>query len=270
MKSLGLLNGYAKFWDLLFKGLKFILGHKRLKHLGWVHGGQLASWVGSKLGRRLFVICKTYCGRVAVRLFSLDWWQFNPWHEPKVSDAIESLDFKTFVDVGANVGRYSLLASKKAELVIAVEPEVSNFSMLCLNIALANRKNLRPARVAVSDKDGMTWLNISSRTGSHKLDVAGVPVTCLRLSSLLKRFGLGHVDLVKLDVEGAELSILHDSEGIMPHVSMWIIEMHDPSKRKELEQMIANNGYAMKWLDHAGLGGHLHCYRQDEILSASR
>jgi len=199
-----------------------------------------------------------------VRLFSVDWWQFNRWHEPDVSSLIESLEFKSFIDVGANAGRYSLLASKKAECVIAVEPDASNFKTLCLNIALANRKNVRATQVAVSNMDGLAWLDLSSHTGSHRLGAAGVPVKCFRLASLMQKFGLRHVDLVKLDVEGAELLILQDSQEIMPNISMWIIELHDSFEQKELEQLMTKNGYALRWLDQAGRGGHLYCFRPGE------
>lgn len=62
------------------------------------------------------------------------------------------------------------------------------------------------------------------------------------------------VDLVKVDVEGAEWLVLEGAEAIMPRIRRWVIELHEPSRKAELEHRMRQHGYNKNsWLDSAHL-----------------
>ena len=145
----------------------------------------------------------------------------------------------TIVDLGANIGLATLYFAKRypEANILAVEPEPENFKLL-----LRNTCPLRPRvqchRAAVWTHDG----EISLRTkddSNRPLGAWGVQVTvtsqageprtpCFRLASLLDLAGFETVDILKVDVEGAELELF--SEGIddcLSRVQAIIIETHD-------------------------------------------
>ncbi len=120
------------------------------------------------------------------------------------------------LDVGAHVGCYTLLAARCVGLqgrVYAFEPEPDNYAILQKNIALNRYKNIVAIRKAVSDRTGTVKLFIS-RQGNDRHSIFDNPssivpeasreVATLCLDDYLAAEGWPHVDLVKMDIEGAE------------------------------------------------------------------
>lgn len=113
----------------------------------------------------------------------------------------------TVVDIGANIGYYSLLASRlvgESGKVYAFEPFENTFEILKRNIAVNGLHNILPTRKAILDKVGIMRLYFSrytpacnSVTGKGKF----VFVPCTTLDQELKGY---KVDLIKMDIEGAE------------------------------------------------------------------
>lgn len=121
----------------------------------------------------------------------------------------------TVVDIGANIGFYSLLSGKRVgELgrVIAFEPEQLNFSLLVQSIEANGLKNVSSQRMALADKEGITTLFISppSHPEAHSIvqQRAGgvIEVPCTTLDRIKDQTG-NRIDLVKIHV-GAEHKIL--------------------------------------------------------------
>ncbi|MFZ0668600.1 MAG: FkbM family methyltransferase [Acidimicrobiales bacterium] len=115
----------------------------------------------------------------------------------------------TVVDVGANVGYYALLASDLVGpegRVIAVEPSSENCRLLLTSMRLNQRTNIVLFPVACDANPG--WAYYSKHIGSNGgfvdnddlLSHPGVVVPTFRLEDLVD----GPIDLLKLDVEGAE------------------------------------------------------------------
>ncbi len=116
-----------------------------------------------------------------------------------------------FWDVGANVGFYSLLASKLvgAGRVFAFEPVPRNLSYLRQHLALNGVTNVAVFAVAVSDRNGTASFEVE-KTGfmGHLSGEGSITVPTATLDSLV---GAGKVlppDYVKMDIEGAELLAL--------------------------------------------------------------
>ena len=123
------------------------------------------------------------------------------------------------VDIGANVGYFTLLSAEQVGpggTVYAFEPEPDNYALLKKNIELNSYSNIRAIESAVSDECGSIQLFLSSMdNGSHSIydaaarGVAGIKtVNTTTLDAFLEGKGWPKVDLVKIDVEGAENKVL--------------------------------------------------------------
>jgi len=55
--------------------------------------------------------------------------------------------------------------------------------------------------------------------------------------------------LVKVDVEGAEWLVLEGAKGMMNRIRSWLIELHDPIRKREIERRMAQHGYQHIWID---------------------
>ncbi len=148
-------------------------------------------------------------------------------NEQDVREKLETDFFKkeikkgmTVLDLGANMGFYTLLF---AELVggkgkvFAFEPEPNNFSTLEKNVRLNEYKNVELVKKAVSDKAGETKLHLSKSMGRHRIDVpndAGRSVTIKTV--ILDDFLKGQkIDLIKMDIEGAEYMALKGMKDLL-------------------------------------------------------
>ena len=71
-------------------------------------------------------------------------------------DSLQNTD--VVVDAGANIGAFSVIASKKVNKVFAIEPHPKAFSFLCANVRLNNCYNVVPVNAAISDRIGPAHL----------------------------------------------------------------------------------------------------------------
>lgn len=121
-----------------------------------------------------------------------------------------------FLDLGANIGYYTVLASKRCGpggRVHAFEPEPGNFSLLERNVALNGCENVRLVHAAASDADGQTELYLSDfNQGDHRLyqNEAGREHVRVRTVAIDSYFAGSSavVDLVKMDTQGCEARIV--------------------------------------------------------------
>ena len=134
----------------------------------------------------------------------------------------------TFVDVGAHIGYYSLLAARAvgpAGRVVSFEPSPDNFALLTENIRLNGlSKIVRAENLALGAGRGEADLHLSTcNTGDHRLYSTlddddemfnagmhrqSVRVPVISLDEYLGREGVERVDVVKIDVQGAEMDVL--------------------------------------------------------------
>ncbi len=137
--------------------------------------------------------------------------------EPNTFDFISKSQGNIFVDVGAYSGVYSLLASKNFSKIIAIEPNPSILPTLKTNIHINNIKNIELLEIAASDSNSKIKLykGLSTSTYSIKKDYFlrennGIyfNVVGLRLDRILRNYS--YIDLIKIDVEGAELNVLKE------------------------------------------------------------
>lgn len=126
----------------------------------------------------------------------------------------------TVLDIGANQGLYTLLASKLVGTegrVLAVEPSPREFRRLKFHLWINSCKNVEVVNIALGAVSGSGQLHVvmGSESGCNSMrppDVAQptqqLPVSVERLEDVVRMRGIASIDLIKLDVEGAELSVL--------------------------------------------------------------
>lgn len=129
----------------------------------------------------------------------------------------------TFVDVGAHIGYYSLKAAKivgPAGRVIAVEPNPETLRRLRDNLRASRAAVVRVQPVACADSETTLefFASLGSNTGGSSLarasasrdtqPVRAYQVRARPLDAIVEEAGLARVDVVKIDTEGAELSVL--------------------------------------------------------------
>jgi FkbM family methyltransferase len=144
------------------------------------------------------------------------------------------LDFtpKIIVDIGANVGLASVFFALKYPMarIISVEPEPSNFSVLVKNARLFPQ--IEPLHAAIWDRSGSIYMDPNVPFGHCGAQVdtnikKGNAVNCVALTDLISQFGLTHIDILKIDAEGAECEILQTAAHWRDRVSLICAELHE-------------------------------------------
>jgi FkbM family methyltransferase len=147
-----------------------------------------------------------------------------------------------FVDVGANIGYYSLLASQlvgSRGQVYCIEASPTIYSALLANIALNERGNITPLNAAAADKAGelAIWLADETNRG-HSTTVSNLAQSegmtresLVRANTIAELVGpqvLRRARIVKVDVEGAERTVLAPLLGVADSLGTdteWLIEL---------------------------------------------
>lgn len=158
----------------------------------------------------------------------------NRWR-PKTGD--------TVIDAGAFIGRHALAYARDVGptgRVIAIEPHPENFRLLQRNVKQNGYANVSCVQCALSDYSGQGVLAYDRETSTSALSPGQrrtVPVRVCTLDDLLSELQVRQVDLMKVDVEGAELSLLRGAtatlgKGSRPRL---IVENHNAPAEETAE-----------------------------------
>ena len=145
-----------------------------------------------------------------------------------------------FMDVGAHIGLYTIPVALKTN-VIAFEADGQNFELLKMNVELNRVQNkVTLIKAAVSDDSYEKWLF----KGPHGMlstmidpqggkvhgweEVGSERVKCVTIDDFTYEHNLANIDYLKIDVEGAELSVLKGAQNVLKKglVKNILIEMH--------------------------------------------
>jgi FkbM family methyltransferase len=137
-----------------------------------------------------------------------------------------------FIDVGANQGFYSCVASSRGKPVVAVEPEAGNLRFLMRNALVNSYDRMEIYPIAISDRVGVLTLHGDGDTASLVGGWGQTPsyftqlVPTNLLDNLLAGRWSGRQLLIKMDVEGAEAFVLDGAPEIINRSPkpIWIIE----------------------------------------------
>jgi FkbM family methyltransferase len=156
-----------------------------------------------------------------------------------------------FLDVGANVGVYSVLALTRVlpgGRLLAFEPEGSLFERLVQNLKLNNAPNESAKRVAIADREGTCFFT-SGRDALGSIVDEGdgaVEVPMSSLDALVSEPQSFHVG--KVDVEGHELPVFLGARRLLEaqHPKCWLIETNQAASRADrlkLQELLEEFGF---------------------------
>lgn len=163
-----------------------------------------------------------------------------------------------FVDIGANVGIYTLFAYRFAQgkgRFLAVEAEPENFRRLQQNCRLNGLTNCLLVNLAVSDQAGVLSFTVNTRNrGENSLRLTQpdgsqfqkIEVQAETLLKLLVKHGFARVDVLKMDIEGHEERVLETFLAEAPQI-LWprflIVESPKKHPREKLLHQLAAKGF---------------------------
>jgi FkbM family methyltransferase len=172
----------------------------------------------------------------------------------------------TVLDVGANEGLYTLFSASRvgpAGRVVAFEPSSRERRKLQHNVTRNRLANVTVVPSAVGSSEGTAALQIASgvHSGHNTLGalvyddapavgVEHVPVE--RLDAVIDRLGVARVDVIKIDVEGAEMHVLEGARGTLASQRpILMVEANDDALRAQGASTAALFAFLRNELDYA-------------------
>ncbi|MDR3487956.1 MAG: FkbM family methyltransferase [Bradyrhizobium sp.] len=145
----------------------------------------------------------------------------------------------TIVDLGANIGLATVFFALKypSAKILSVEPDDDNFALLESNTkALGDR--IQREQAAAWMEDGRINIYTESEDGvplgawgiqvSNRLGHSNKSTKCSQIPTLLSQAGFEEVDILKVDIEGAELELFAQSTRVwLPKIKLLVVETHD-------------------------------------------
>tara|TARA_R110002110_G_scaffold407977_4_gene629267 strand:- start:601 stop:1386 length:786 start_codon:yes stop_codon:yes gene_type:complete len=141
---------------------------------------------------------------------------------------------EVIVDAGGYIGTSAIaLAQACPEArIIVLEPSADNYAVLCQNVA--RWPTITPVNAALSDRDGRAVL-YDRGSGEWGFTMVAGPsqnnslgeIDMISLPTLMHRFSITGIDVLKLDIEGGEKAVLEAADQWRDHVGLIVAELHD-------------------------------------------
>lgn len=211
--------------------------------VAWLDGLQLTLIPGNETSRSIFVT-----GRYEPNEFCL------------LARVLKS--GMTFIDIGANMGLYTLFAASRvgeSGYVVSIEPSAREMEILQNNVQQNALRNVRLCQVALLDRASEVELLVAGlqNSGHNTLGAFGYNTTldhrekvrAMRLDDLVQSEKLGRVDVIKMDIEGAELAALRGgADTIHRFHPVVLLELSD----RALQHQHSNSGDVLDLLTQHG------------------
>jgi FkbM family methyltransferase len=172
-----------------------------------------------------------------------------------------------FIDVGANIGYFSLLASTITPHVYSIEPVPGTFKILEKNVSFNNRHNsIKTINIGLGDKaESLKILNefgpknrLVANGDSNKYSTVDVPVKTL--DQVVEELGIKTVDFIKVDIEGFEYFFVRGAlNTLKTHKPLVLIEIEERRTMKfnkradDVFQLFFDLGYSCRGFGDSGL-----------------
>jgi FkbM family methyltransferase len=160
---------------------------------------------------------------------------------------------RVIVDCGANVGITSLfLASRyRNALVYSVEPDEANFELLKRNTDAEPRIiPIHGAIVGQPQKTVRLTMNQASYGNFVTNADQGIAVPAFTIDQICAKYNQTHIDLLKVDIEGAEKQIFTQA-AFLPRVGLVIIELHHDYGTRNFSDDVARWGFVVRIPDQS-------------------
>lgn len=162
----------------------------------------------------------------------------------------------SFLDIGANVGVYTLLAASKIRsgYIYSFEALSKNYTRLQENLQINQFEQVKTYELAVSNQTGSVALNLAE--GDSKPFITStitnntIAVSTDTLDNLLQNQPIANLTLAKMDIEGAELLALKGAVSLLKKQcpQVWILEINDSvnnfgHQKQDLVNFLNSYGY---------------------------
>jgi len=152
------------------------------------------------------------------------------------------------VDIGANIGAFSILSAiigaNGASRILAFEPDIKNLQCMKQNLKLNDlQSRVEVYDIAIYDEEGEMEF-VSSQGNSHvakkhEKSQANNKVKKISFDDMFEKYGLKHIDVLKIDIEGAEYKLFENASiENLRKVNYITMEMHSASA-EDFGQLIA-------------------------------
>jgi FkbM family methyltransferase len=173
---------------------------------------------------------------------------------------------ETVFDLGANVGFYTLLASElvgPSGHVYAFEPVPRNLLHLRQHVALNGLMNVTEIQAAVCDASGCHRFQLHpSAAMGHLADEGAIEVNTVTLDHFVFEVGAAPPNSIKIDVEGAEFSVLQGAREVLAqNRPALLLATHSQTLRTQCLELLAAHGYRVRPI------GSRNGNRADEFLA---
>ena len=167
----------------------------------------------------------------------------------------------TILDLGLNIGLFSMFASRFAKQIYAFEPDETSFKLAQKNIEDNNIINVKLFQKAIAKEDGKLDFYGSTNTTANSLipvmkTARGLEPTykkkvdAIRLDTFVKEEKIEHIDFMKMDIEGSECEVIGSKsfENITPILDAFLVEYHEWSgvNVQQLVTTIRDYGYMVE------------------------
>jgi FkbM family methyltransferase len=151
----------------------------------------------------------------------------------------------TIIDAGANIGLVSALFASRypGAQIVAIEPDADNYAMLERNTRAY--PNVTAVRAALWSRAGALRIaNPGDEPWAFRIEeAAGGGITAVTVEDVLGILGTERLDVLKMDIEGAEGKVMAHSAGWIDRVRMLIVELHDDEAASAFFQAIEGHGF---------------------------
>jgi FkbM family methyltransferase len=163
-------------------------------------------------------------------------------------------------DVGANVGFYTLLASRMTGAsgrVIAFEPLARNFDLLERHLSYNRAANVTVVKAAVGERTGVERFAGKDEPSMGALAAEGDPVDVVSIDDLVAAGDVPPPQLMKIDVEGAESRVLQGAAATLArHRPAILLAAHGWAQWSECTQRLSDLGYSIRLLRDGSADGN--------------
>lgn len=161
------------------------------------------------------------------------------------------------VDIGSQIGVFTMLASKKASKgkVYGFEPIKDNFRLLKENVKLNGAKNIKLSNLAVTDKKGKREIFVSENNAMHSFfeGFRGISKTFVKTTSLkniVRENKIKKIDYLKMDCEGSEYDIIMNTpDNVLKIIKKIAMEYHNLDSKRNgyvIKKFLENKGFNVK------------------------